>query len=92
MKNKIKSSFVEEINTDEFVPKQFVSSSKIKELRMKNIVININAGTIHIPQIGQILDTSNSIFHSSVCNKTLLLNVKMCSSMNEYVKFVFDAY
>ncbi|OXU21000.1 hypothetical protein TSAR_005659 [Trichomalopsis sarcophagae] len=63
---KIKSSILEDINNDEFVPKQFVSTAKNKESKMKNIVIDMVDNTILVPQIANASEISNSIFHTSI--------------------------
>jgi hypothetical protein len=63
---KIKSSVFDELNNDEFIPKQFISSAKNKESKIKNIIIDMNADVIHIPPITNTCNFSNSIFHTSI--------------------------
>lgn len=61
----IKESILEEINSEGFAPKQFTSSATNKEVKSKNIVIDITSDTIVIPPITPIV-LSDSIFHQSV--------------------------
>ncbi|KAJ8679427.1 hypothetical protein QAD02_015214 [Eretmocerus hayati] len=64
--SRIKASVIDDINNDEFVPRQFVSSAKDKESKSKNIVIDISGDTIHVPQLGNTPDATDSIFHTSI--------------------------
>ncbi|XP_051154070.1 probable splicing factor, arginine/serine-rich 7 [Leptopilina boulardi] len=61
----IKESILEEINSEGFAPKQFSSSAQNKEIKSKNIVIDITSDTIVIPPVQPIIQ-SDSIFHQSI--------------------------
>lgn len=61
---RFKEGVLEEINSEGFQPKQFISNSK--EKKFKNIVIDITADTIHVPTVADVPSGSESIFHSSI--------------------------
>lgn len=80
---KPKASVLDDINNDEFVPKQFVSSAKNKEAKIKNIVIDVNAKNIQAPQIADASSSSdNSIFHTSVSKKLIIYT--LLNFINQY--------
>ncbi|CAD1471251.1 unnamed protein product, partial [Heterotrigona itama] len=60
---RFKEGVLEEINSEGFTPKQFLSNTK--EKKFKNIVIDINADTIQVPAVAEVPSGSESIFHSS---------------------------
>ncbi|XP_076640401.1 uncharacterized protein LOC143352072 [Colletes latitarsis] len=62
---RFKEGVLEDINSEGFAPKQFISSSS-KEKKFKNIVIDITADTIQVPTVADIPPGSESIFHSSI--------------------------
>ncbi|XP_066589191.1 luc7-like protein 3 [Prorops nasuta] len=63
---RLKDCIIDEINAEGFIPKQFSSSSQSKDSKLKNIVIDITADTIHIPTVPCKTNHPDSIFHSSI--------------------------
>ncbi|XP_076223655.1 uncharacterized protein LOC116424162 [Nomia melanderi] len=61
---RFKEGVLDEINSEDFTPKQFSSSTK--ERKFKNIVIDIAADTIQVPTVADVPSGSESIFHSSI--------------------------
>ncbi|XP_053980349.1 zinc finger Ran-binding domain-containing protein 2-like [Hylaeus anthracinus] len=62
---RFKEGVLDEINSEGFAPKQFVSSNA-KEKKFKNIVIDITADTIQVPTVADVPSGSESVFHSSI--------------------------
>lgn len=60
---KINSNVLDEINSDNFTPKQFNSSIKLNK-KMDNIVIDLKSQTIKVPDVE--ITEPDSIFHPNV--------------------------
>lgn len=67
----ISSNVLDEINSDSFKPKQFSSSASKHTKKMDNIVIDLKAQTIKVPDVE--ITEPDSIFHPNVSLSSTVL-------------------